>query len=101
MVQDILLDDTGDLRIESGDFVRGDSDPQHIVLLINCSPGSFKKHPTACVGISKYTSSVGQEATLRNDIDVKLKADGYGNILSEVQQDSSGRFDYSVSAERL
>lgn len=101
MVKDILIGDDADLVIsDSGDFSTGDSDQQHVVLLINTFVGNWKQFPTCGVGIINYLASSGQGAALRRSINVQLSADGYRDVqvlLSETPNDS---FDYKISANR-
>lgn len=100
MVQDILIDDDADLRIENGDFVVGDSDQQHVLLIINTFPGHWKQYPTCGVGIMQYFVSSGQGAVLRRSINVQLTADGYRDISVDLRENPDGHFEYDVSAER-
>lgn len=100
MVKDILLDETGDLAIVNGDFVVGESDAQHMELIIQLAEGSIKKHPLQCVGIGQYNGSSGQGQTIRNKITVKAKEDGFQNIEVQLQQTPDGVFQYDVTANR-
>lgn len=100
MVQDILIDDDADLRIENGDFVVGDSDQQHVVLLINTFAGHWKQFPTCGVGIIQYMASAGQGSVLKRSINVQLTADGYRDITVDLRENPSGLFEYDVSATR-
>jgi hypothetical protein len=101
MVKDIILNDSGDLSFENGDFKIGDSDQQHVILLINTYAGAWKQNPTCGVGIMQYLCSSGQGATLRRSIEVQLKADGYNVGDVTLQENPNGYFDYSLDAERL
>lgn len=51
---DYLVDDTGDLQIANGDFVKGDSTLQNQNALMYAAPGEYKQFPTAGVGIYNY-----------------------------------------------
>jgi len=100
MVEDILLDDTADLSFKNGDLEVGASDEQHVILIVNTMPGSFKQFPLLGVGIIQYSGSGGKAATLRRSIDIQLDSDGYTNI--DVQLKSNGEtFMYNVNADRL
>ena len=100
MVKDVLLDDSGDLQISNGDFVVGESDEQHIMLLVNYHVGALKKFPLTGVGIMDYSGSSGLAAQLRNSIKINAESDGYSNISVTLEQDSTGVFDYDVKASR-
>jgi len=77
-VSDIILDESNDLTINSlGDFTVGDSDQQHVVLIINTFLGQWKQSPFTGVGAIRFINSAGQQQTLRRAITVQMIADGY------------------------
>lgn len=100
MVKDIILDDLGDLLFDNGDFKIAESDQQHCVLIINTYAGNWKQAPLCGVGIMQYLASSGQSATLKRSINVQLKADGYINTEVVLKENSSGQYDYYLTAER-
>lgn len=51
-MKDILLTEDGDLQIENGDFVIGESSLQHQHDIILAHQGEFKEHPEVGVGIA-------------------------------------------------
>lgn len=98
---DILLDDDGDIAVSAdGDFKVGESDDQHIELLINTYPGNWKEFPTAGVGIRDYILSAGKTNILKRSINVQLAADGYRNINVALKSNPNGHYDYDVTAQR-
>jgi hypothetical protein len=48
----------------------------------------------------QYLASSGQTATLKRSINVQLKADGYINTEVVLKENSSGQYDYYLTAER-
>jgi hypothetical protein len=50
-MNDFLLDENGDLLIENGDFVIGDSSSQHQKDILMATKGEFKEFPEIGVGI--------------------------------------------------
>jgi hypothetical protein len=100
MVKDIILDEFGDLSFENGDFKISDSDQQHCILLINTNVGSWKQYPLCGVGINQYLASSGKTASLKRSIILQLQADGYVKVDVILKQNTSGEFDYSLTAER-
>ncbi len=102
-VKDILLDENNnyDLLFSDGDFAIGESDQQHVILIINTSLGSWKKSPTCGVGIIKYLCSAGQGQELRRNMTVQLTADGYKVNQILLDENPNGFFDYSIDAIRL
>lgn len=56
-MKDFLIDESGDLRIENGDFVIGTSDGQNQNILLVCEKGDFKENPQVGVGLGQYLES--------------------------------------------
>jgi hypothetical protein len=80
--RDILLNDDNELLISKGDFVTGDSDEQHVSLIIRSSPGDWKQHPLVGVGIIKEINSPETAQTKENlskRIKGQLEFDDYEN----------------------
>ncbi len=73
--KDILLDDTGDLLIEDGDFVVGQSDQQHILHILQAAPGHYKQHPI--LGANAIAFVGGNSADLKRNVRLQLHSDGY------------------------
>ncbi|NNV54521.1 hypothetical protein [Limnovirga soli] len=73
---DFLLDEAGDLLIENGDFVFGESDMQHIQLILALEPGELKESPLTGVGIKKQING-SFDGAVRREIKLQLEADGY------------------------
>jgi len=69
-MRDLLLDSSLDVRIESGDFVTGESTEQHQQLLLQCNKGDFKENPTICVGTAGW-----------------LKDDDISGLLGEIKKE--------------
>ena len=51
LMTDLLLDNTGDLKFENGDFATGFSDNQHQQHILLANKGEFKEFPEIGVGI--------------------------------------------------
>ncbi|MEX6627561.1 oxidase [Tenacibaculum pacificus] len=50
-MKDLLLDENGDLLIQNGDFVIGNSSKQHQLSILTSAKGEFKEVPEIGVGI--------------------------------------------------
>lgn len=80
MVEDILLDETGDLAVNAdGDLVIGESTGQEAKFIIEHNKGDWKQSPLLCVGINEYvkkavTASVGRR--LEQSIRINFATDG-------------------------
>jgi hypothetical protein len=75
-MKDFLLDEHGDLLIENGDFVIGESNHQHIELLLTSMPGDWKAHPETGVGLALAQNGI-IDGFLKRTIAVQLEADGF------------------------
>jgi len=53
-MQDIALTESLDLKIALGDFVAGESTPQHQKLLLLACPGNIMQYPEVGVGIQNF-----------------------------------------------
>lgn len=76
MINDILLDETGDLAVNlQGDLKVGDAELQHQQLLLVAQKGDYKQHPLAGVGAQDYLDDENQNAFIR-EIRKQFTADG-------------------------
>ena len=73
---DILLDETGDIACENGDFVIGQSDDQHVIDILNASPGDYKQFPLTGASVLDAINGI-LSGELKNRISINLEADGY------------------------
>lgn len=87
-----------DLLIQAGDFAIAESDPQHIADTINAFPGWWKENPADGVGIFQYMNSTGQEQTLKKNLIIQLKSDGYTVSNPVVDVDSAGNITVTPNA---
>lgn len=72
---DILLDETGDLDIKDGDFVRGDATRQNQKLLLQADEGDIRSNPLQGVGAFNFIEDEGTTALTR-EIMKKYTRDG-------------------------
>jgi hypothetical protein len=75
-VNDILLDNSGDLLIASGDFSIGDTTVQEVQDIIMSYPGWWKEYPLVGCAAPNYINSPGAGQELSNIITQQLKLDG-------------------------
>lgn len=91
--QDLLLDDDKNLLCDAGDFSAGDSDAQHVDLLIASTKGMFKESPVLGSGLIHYLKKPdGSIREMKREINVQLATDGYK--LTAMELDASG--DYKI-----
>jgi hypothetical protein len=97
---DILLDADYDLAIERGDLVAGESDAQHLELLLQTNQGEWRQDPLVGVGLGRYLSSPygpQQAAELTRTLSIQLERDGYSILELDLAELSSAL----INAERL
>ena len=82
--------ENNDLIVEDNDLTLVESDDQHVVDLINSSPGWWKENPATGVGILDYYKAKGVEQKLARNMSIELQADGY-TCNPTAQSDSSGK----------
>jgi hypothetical protein len=97
MIKDIIIDDTGDLVFENGDFKIAGSDAQHVILIVNTSPGAWKRYPIVGVGIRNYEASSGRGAELKRLIYTQLQLDGFTEVDVRLIN-NAGQYDYYINA---
>jgi hypothetical protein len=79
MVKDFLLDLNGDILIEGGDFVIGDSDDQHNETILVAPKGLVRWSLISGVGILRYVKSrfgIKEIDALRQETQLQLQIDG-------------------------
>jgi hypothetical protein len=101
MVKDLMIDDSGNLLFENGDFQIKSSDEQHAVLIINTRAGSWKQSPTLGVGISEYLGASSQENELKRNILIQMQSDGFINVEVGFIKENGGIVNYTLTADRL
>ncbi|KQC30173.1 hypothetical protein [Flagellimonas eckloniae] len=76
MEQDFLLGEDGDLLIENGDFVVGDSLDQEVQAILEMAQGELKEDPILGVDIFRLVHSNVTEADLKQRVKLHLARDG-------------------------
>lgn len=77
MRKDLLLDEAGDLLIQNGDFVIGQSDQQHVLDMMDCQMGELKEFPLAGFGAINYIKRRISAVEFKRDLKLQLNYDGY------------------------
>lgn len=75
MANDILLDDTDDLIIESGDFVFGESLTQEVGLVLRLNQGELKSDPLLGPNIIRMVNSNVTTEALKTKMKLHLQRD--------------------------
>ncbi len=78
---DLLLTVDYDLAFtEAGDLAAGESDGQHLALLLLTGPGEWRADPLVGVGLRRYQSAPlgpAETAALQREVNIQLTRDGY------------------------
>lgn len=85
---DILLDNSGDLLFENGDFKIGFSDDQHQKHIVIANKGEYKGFPELGVGIVQMLSDDEYTEML---IEVKKNLQYDGMTINNVKIDETGK----------
>jgi hypothetical protein len=87
MRQDFLLDADGDIKIVNGDLIIGESDQQHVELLLSTSPNDWKENPVTGAAMIKSLGGNLSGFAKRN-VAVQLEADGYA--VNSIEENENG-----------
>ena len=78
---DFLISDESDLAITpAGDLALGESDSQHVGLLLLTNQGEWRQDPLVGIGLRRHQSApmgAVETAALQREIDIQLTRDGY------------------------
>ncbi|GGF22195.1 hypothetical protein [Hymenobacter cavernae] len=100
-VLDILLGEGFDLAFTAqGDFAVGESDAQHVDLLLQTMQGEWREDALVGVGVTRYLKSPygpAQASQLSREITIQLVRDGFTVLEVEVSDLTNA----SINAERL
>ncbi len=92
---DILLDADYDLAFTSaGDLAVGESDGQHLSLLLLTNPGEWRADPLVGVGLRQYQSGPlgpAETAALQRVVAVQLERDGYQVLENDLSNLAAAR----------
>jgi len=79
MRTDILLSEDFDLQEQGGEWIEGESDEQHVELLVLFQKGELKEFPFVGFGAQTRLKGVLKKQKFIRDLKVELQADGYSN----------------------
>ncbi|MBS2100713.1 hypothetical protein [Carboxylicivirga linearis] len=98
MREDFLLNDDKEFATEDGDFITGESDDQHVELLLVLHKGELKENPTIGVGLSNFIGKqTTSKANMKREIKVGLQADNYK--VKTIDIEDNGHFDLDYELE--
>lgn len=79
MAKDILIIASGELKVENGDLVIGDSDVQNLQDLTLLNKGGLKYDPLLGMDLIKLNKKRGASINNLSEINRQLRADGWVN----------------------
>lgn len=94
-MKDLLLDDTGDLKVLNGDFVIGESTQQEIELLLTSFKGEFKEHPLVGAEIQRLLKAQAGITTMKSVVREQLEDDGFKKVSFAIENE-----EITVNAQR-
>lgn len=100
-VIDLILDSDGDLLIQNGDFVIGNSDQQHNYDIIASNTGDWKETPLVGFNPMIYINSRVTSSVLNQNARIQLQADGCTNIRVDLEIDANNKLTGEVYGIRL
>ncbi len=74
---DILLDDNFDIIDDGEEWVEGDSDQQHVDLLLLLQKGEIKEFPHMGFGIEGRLNARYDAQSFLRPLEIELESDGY------------------------
>jgi hypothetical protein len=98
-VQDIILDDDGDLLFTNGDFTVGYSDAMHQEHIIEANRGYYKESPLLGVYLFQYLKSAGLQAEIKRQIQINLEDDNYQ--VNKVNVSNTETMNIEIDAQRI
>ena len=76
MAKDILLNDTGDLKVVNGDFVIDESLDQEIGMILQSNKGEYKEFPAFGLDLIRKLKGNISQAELDQILKTEFKKDG-------------------------
>ena len=96
--QDILMDSEGNWMVENGDFVIGESDDQHVEILLASRKGMIRETPVIGAGITDFVNKQNIDLNgLEREITVNLQADGYKSKKLAFDENNEFNLDYETN----
>lgn len=94
-MKDVLLDDTGDLKIVNGDFVVGESTQQEITHILTSFRGEWKEHPLVGAELPRLLKAREGITKMRSVVREQLEMDGFKKVHFDIKNN-----EIEVNAER-
>jgi len=89
MIQDIQLDNSYSLAIQSGDFVIAESTRQHQEMLLLAYKGQFRQFPTVGAGIQQFFLEDATPDALKQEVIKQFELDGMQ--VDDIDIDTEGK----------
>lgn len=91
MRTDVLLDDDFDLIDEGSEWAEGESDEQHVQLLIMLGKGDMKQYPFACFGANAWLKKrILNIQQVKRALEIELEVDGYPKAVIDLSNGLEG-----------
>ncbi len=100
-MNDILLDNSGDLLIVNGDFSVDNSANQEVQDIIMSYPGWWKEYPLVGCAAPNYLNSPGMGQQLSNIVTQQLRLDGKTVTSFSATLNTNGTLTIDVNGESI
>ncbi len=82
--QDILLDDTGDDKVENGDFAIGDGSMDDCFSILKLNQGALKYDPILGPNLIRMTNSKGSDSDISNVVRLNFERDNKMKVVKSL-----------------
>lgn len=87
-------EETGDLLISNGDFVKGSSEQKHVAVIVKSPKGSMRRSPLTGVGALDYKHANGERLpNLVREINLQLETAGFRSANVVINNDKTIKID--------
>lgn len=87
MRTDLLLDENYDLIDLGTEWSEGESDQQHVELLMIANKGEFKEFPFVGFGAMRRLNGIFNRNNIIREVRVEMENDGYTNYTLDLKND--------------
>jgi hypothetical protein len=76
-MDDLLLDNEGDLIVRNGDLIIGNGDQQNITDILQSSKGEYKRSPQIGLNAANFVSGTTPDQDIKVQAKLQLELDGF------------------------
>jgi hypothetical protein len=84
-MDDFILDESGDLLLQNGDFVKRNANPQHVEDILQTIPGEYKMAVFVGCDLPRFLKSSATKEEVSTLVQKQLSLDGFTVFSVDVQ----------------